>query len=149
VDGTTYSYLISNERKNKKILFDLGPRKDLENLSPAVRALLEGFEFNAPKDITELLHDAETPLDAINAVIFRSVNLLGVRVEFLTRDLAMSTLTTLVICPYFRLQQNLSSVLAPSVMSTTQYPTRTVLYWPLTSRKNGHVFQFGILIFYL
>ncbi|KAH8834701.1 beta-lactamase-like protein [Flagelloscypha sp. PMI_526] len=74
VDGTTYSYLISNERKNKKILFDLGPRKDLENLSPAVKALLEGFEFNAPKDITELLHDAETPLDAINAVIFSHVH---------------------------------------------------------------------------
>ncbi|KAH8834696.1 hypothetical protein DL96DRAFT_1701725 [Flagelloscypha sp. PMI_526] len=74
LNGTTYSYLISNSKKNKKILFDLGPRKDLENLAPAVRAFLNGFNFNAPKDITELLHDAETPLDAINAVIFSHVH---------------------------------------------------------------------------
>ncbi|KAH8834700.1 beta-lactamase-like protein [Flagelloscypha sp. PMI_526] len=74
LDITTYSWLISNKKKNKKILFDLGPRKDVENLSPAVRALTKGFELNAPKDITELLHNAETPLDAINAVIFSHVH---------------------------------------------------------------------------
>ncbi|KAH8834697.1 beta-lactamase-like protein [Flagelloscypha sp. PMI_526] len=74
LNATTYSYLISNKEKNKKVLFDLGPRKDLENLSPAARALLSQFEFNAAKDITELLHEAETPLDAINAVIFSHVH---------------------------------------------------------------------------
>jgi hypothetical protein len=128
LNATTYSYLISNKEKNKKVLFDLGPRKDLENLSPAARALLSQFEFNAAKDITELLHEAETPLDAINAVMFRSVDLRSVVAHFLIGDLAMFMLIMLVICPYFHLRLNLSLVLGPSVMFTTRFPIPTVLY---------------------
>ncbi|KAH8824851.1 beta-lactamase-like protein [Flagelloscypha sp. PMI_526] len=68
----SYSFLISNG--NKKVLFDLGPRKDLENLSPISRGYTEIIKWNITKDITDRLHDAETPLDAINAVIFSHVH---------------------------------------------------------------------------
>ncbi|KAH8810526.1 hypothetical protein DL96DRAFT_1716765 [Flagelloscypha sp. PMI_526] len=71
LDPTNYAFLLTNSKANKKVLFDLGPRKDPQNFSPATRALTPSVvDFNVQKDVTELLHEAETPLDAINAVIW-------------------------------------------------------------------------------
>ncbi|KAH8809486.1 hypothetical protein DL96DRAFT_567215 [Flagelloscypha sp. PMI_526] len=68
---SSYSFLISNEKKHQKIMFDLGIRKDSENFAPAVLAQFAGTStFTVEHDITEQLHAAGTPLEAINAVIW-------------------------------------------------------------------------------
>ncbi|KAH8799204.1 beta-lactamase-like protein [Flagelloscypha sp. PMI_526] len=67
---TNYAFLVSSAKQGKKVLFDLGPRKDTENFAPATRALTSVVNFNVQKDVIQLLHEAETPLEAINAVIW-------------------------------------------------------------------------------
>jgi phosphoribosyl 1,2-cyclic phosphodiesterase len=52
-------------------MFDLGIRKDPENLSPPVTAKLAwSSAFTVSQDITEQLHAAGTPLESVNAVIW-------------------------------------------------------------------------------
>ncbi|KAH8801235.1 hypothetical protein DL96DRAFT_1563993 [Flagelloscypha sp. PMI_526] len=68
---SAYSFLISNEEKNQKVMFDLGIRKDMENFAPVMAAQFAGTgAFTVNQDITEQLHAAGTPLEAINAVIW-------------------------------------------------------------------------------
>jgi hypothetical protein len=54
-------------------MFDLGVRKDPQNLVPALAALAtpDVFQIEQPKDITELLQDGGIPLASIDAVIWR------------------------------------------------------------------------------
>ena len=57
----------------QKVLFDLGIRKDWEKLDPAIveRFAAHGHKVSVEKGISEVLDEAGTGKDNINAVIWR------------------------------------------------------------------------------
>jgi hypothetical protein len=68
-----FSFLVEHKPSQKRLMFDLGIRKDPQNLVPALAALAtpDVFQIEQPKDITELLQDGGIPLASIDAVIWR------------------------------------------------------------------------------
>ncbi|KAK7022881.1 hypothetical protein VNI00_016868 [Paramarasmius palmivorus] len=71
-----YSFLI--EHDGQRILFDLGTRKDQENLSPAYRAMLStigGFNITVEKDVVEQLEDGGIDAKDIDTVIWSHTHL--------------------------------------------------------------------------
>ncbi|KAJ3012767.1 hypothetical protein HKX48_006095 [Thoreauomyces humboldtii] len=62
-----YSFLIENERLGKKYLFDLGVRKDWENLPAFVVTRLKGIgaEITVEKNVVEILGDVHGTVDGI------------------------------------------------------------------------------------
>lgn len=67
-----YAFLIEHS-SGRKILFDLGPRKDFTKLAPAVQGLLAHAEFDmsVDLDVTEQLKAGGVSLDEIDTVIWR------------------------------------------------------------------------------
>jgi glyoxylase-like metal-dependent hydrolase (beta-lactamase superfamily II) len=69
---TSISFLIEHANSNSKILFDCGARKDLENLSPRMKARLnvnvKGLKIE--KDVHEIVQEAGVGLDELNATIW-------------------------------------------------------------------------------
>ncbi|KAF5366426.1 hypothetical protein D9758_009780 [Tetrapyrgos nigripes] len=71
-----YSFLI--EHGKRRVMFDLGPRKDMENFSPKLK---EGFPshpgFNLPveKDVVEQLTEGGVELESVDAVIWSHTHL--------------------------------------------------------------------------
>ncbi|KAF7327361.1 Metallo-beta-lactamase superfamily protein [Mycena kentingensis (nom. inval.)] len=66
------AFLVEHKPSKKKFMFDLGMRKDPENLSPAFAQLFssKAITFEPFKDITELLTDAKIPLESIETVVW-------------------------------------------------------------------------------
>ncbi|KAF5379633.1 hypothetical protein D9757_009207 [Collybiopsis confluens] len=66
-----YSFLIEHPN-GRKMLFDLGVRKDSSNYSPVLQRLLSQGKFNVKvdKDITERLKEGGISLDQIDTVIW-------------------------------------------------------------------------------
>lgn len=71
-DAPSFSFLIEHP-SGAKVLFDLGIRKDWENLSPAIveRFKVVGHQPRADKNISEILDEAGIGKQSINAVIWR------------------------------------------------------------------------------
>ncbi|KAJ7327575.1 beta-lactamase-like protein [Mycena albidolilacea] len=67
-----YSFLVEHKSSQKRLMFDLGVRKDPENTPPAfASAFSSGFAQLEPyKDITVLLQDGGINLTSIDAVIW-------------------------------------------------------------------------------
>lgn len=67
----TFSWLIVNKRSQKHVLFDLGARKDWEDLPPHVAAIIESScaGIRVTDDVPSVLGRAGIPLDNIKAVI--------------------------------------------------------------------------------
>lgn len=67
----TFSWLIVNERSEEHVLFDLGARRDWENLPPHVSAIIESScaGINVTEDVPSILERANIPLDNIKAAI--------------------------------------------------------------------------------
>ncbi|KAJ6488568.1 beta-lactamase-like protein [Mycena vitilis] len=67
-----FSFLIEHKESQKRLMFDLGIRKDPQNLVPNLAAFFtEGVAtIEQDRDITELLKDGGIPLTSINAVIW-------------------------------------------------------------------------------
>ncbi|KAF9888166.1 hypothetical protein FE257_009161 [Aspergillus nanangensis] len=68
----SFAFLIEHPTKNRKLLFDLGLRKDFANLPPAVHHFLSaaGWEVTVEKDVSEVLEENNNvTLDEIEAVI--------------------------------------------------------------------------------
>ncbi|KAJ7057886.1 hypothetical protein C8F01DRAFT_1151450 [Mycena amicta] len=67
-----FAFLIENQVTKQRVMFDLGPRKDLENAVPwfaaAVKAGLAAMPVE--KDIAEQLVEDGVPLESISAVIW-------------------------------------------------------------------------------
>ncbi|KAF8068092.1 beta-lactamase-like protein [Lyophyllum atratum] len=65
-----YAFLI--EHQGKRVMFDLGPRKDPENSAPAISNLVKDkiLQVFGEKDITDQLTEAGIPLESIEAVIW-------------------------------------------------------------------------------
>lgn len=63
-----YAFLIDHAPDDKRLMFDLGPRKDLQSLAPAIAESLQaasGAKFETEKDITERLIEGGIPLESI------------------------------------------------------------------------------------
>jgi hypothetical protein len=68
-----FAFLIEHRASGARILFDLGPRKDLLNGCPAIAAALRNGSVVMPveRDIVEQLEDAGVDVGSISAVIWR------------------------------------------------------------------------------
>ncbi|KAJ3170941.1 hypothetical protein HDU87_008643 [Geranomyces variabilis] len=62
-----FSFLVENPRTGKKVLFDLGVRKDWENFPPKVVARLKaaGAKISVEKNVAEILGDLKNEIDEI------------------------------------------------------------------------------------
>ncbi|KAJ7264165.1 beta-lactamase-like protein [Mycena rebaudengoi] len=67
-----FAFLIQHKKTKKRLMFDLGTRKDVENAVPSIAdAFAAGaFTLDEPKDITELLQEGGIPLKSIDSVIW-------------------------------------------------------------------------------
>jgi hypothetical protein len=70
-DICSYAFLITHD--DRHVLFDLGIRKDWENLVPSTVALLKdwGTMLTVEKDVVDILRDGGTDLDKIDAAVWR------------------------------------------------------------------------------
>jgi hypothetical protein len=68
-----YSFLVEHKSSQKRLMFDLGIRKDPENTSPAfASAFSSGFAQLEPyKNITILLQNGGINLTSVDAVVWR------------------------------------------------------------------------------
>jgi len=65
-----FSFFIENHAKDKRIVFDLGIRKDPENGTPAFRERVKTFKMDVLKDVATQLNDAGIELESVDAVIW-------------------------------------------------------------------------------
>ncbi|KAJ7638203.1 beta-lactamase-like protein [Roridomyces roridus] len=67
-----YAFLIENTTTKQRVMFDLGPRKDLENGATYVKEAVKAGHLRMPvsKDATEQLEEAGVDLKSISAVIW-------------------------------------------------------------------------------
>ncbi|KAK4119085.1 hypothetical protein N657DRAFT_321601 [Parathielavia appendiculata] len=67
-----FSFLVKHPSLDRSIVFDLGIRKDWENLSPAVLSQLKnhGWNVHVDKDVSEILHDAGVNVNKVEAIIW-------------------------------------------------------------------------------
>lgn len=66
-----YSFLIEHP-SGRKLLYDLGTRKDLENLAPSILDMINtpGWEFKVERDVAEILEENGVATGSIEAVIW-------------------------------------------------------------------------------
>lgn len=71
-DCPVWSFLIENT-EGRKVLFDLGTRKDWKNLAPVVsnRLIRMGWEITVEKNVTEILELSGVKGEELEAVIWR------------------------------------------------------------------------------
>ncbi|KAF8189876.1 hypothetical protein K438DRAFT_1592687 [Mycena galopus ATCC 62051] len=67
-----FAFLVENTTTKKRVLFDLGPRKDLENGAPSIAAAVKAGYMAMPvsKDIGEQLAEDGVDLNTISGVIW-------------------------------------------------------------------------------
>jgi glyoxylase-like metal-dependent hydrolase (beta-lactamase superfamily II) len=67
-----FSYLIQHPSLNRSILFDLGIRKDWENLSPQLLSQIKtlGWILNVEKDVHTIIDEAGLDADSVEAIIW-------------------------------------------------------------------------------
>ncbi|KAH7927167.1 hypothetical protein BV22DRAFT_1032176 [Leucogyrophana mollusca] len=72
-----FSFLIEHPTSGKRLVFDLGVRKDPMNYPPAVVEMFEKGVFGATveKDVATLLEEGGIPLNSVNAVIWSHTHL--------------------------------------------------------------------------
>ncbi|KAL8976210.1 MAG: hypothetical protein Q9205_007740, partial [Flavoplaca limonia] len=73
IDCPAYSFLIEHEQSGQKILFDLGVRKDWENLAPRIfNGIREkGWSVTVEKGVADILKDGGVEPSCISAVVWR------------------------------------------------------------------------------
>ena len=73
LDAPTFSFLIEHPTSGRKVLFDLGMRKDWENLAPVIVRQIEnaGTKVNVEKGVADILNDGGVKPEAIEAIIWR------------------------------------------------------------------------------
>ncbi|KAJ7738320.1 hypothetical protein B0H16DRAFT_1761374 [Mycena metata] len=79
-----FAFLIENTTTQQKVLFDLGPRKDLENGAPGVAEAVKAGHLAMPisKDIVEQLSENGVEPKSISAVIWRRVKISSLFLKF-------------------------------------------------------------------
>jgi len=68
-----YVFLVEHENSGRRILFDLGIRKDFEEYPPAVKAYHKAFEFKTGEEVFDILRDRGIDLNTIEAIVWRYV----------------------------------------------------------------------------
>jgi hypothetical protein len=71
--ATSYSFLVENKAKGKRVLFDLGLRKDL-GWTPKIWNVVKDVKFEIDKDVPTQLVEGGVPLESVDAVIWRWVS---------------------------------------------------------------------------
>ncbi|KAF7323958.1 Metallo-beta-lactamase superfamily protein [Mycena kentingensis (nom. inval.)] len=66
-----FAFLIEHADLNRRVMFDLGLRKDMENTAPSVRAILQENFPNTEKDIVDLLEESGINVGSVDAIIWR------------------------------------------------------------------------------
>lgn len=69
--GLSWSFLIENIAKDKRVVFDLGIAKNTKLWPPAVVAQLEMFQMRVDKDVATQLKEGGILLEKVDAVIWR------------------------------------------------------------------------------
>lgn len=67
--ATSYSFLVENKAKGKRVLFDLGLRKDL-GWTPKIWNVVKDVKFEIDKDVPTQLVEGGVPLESVDAVIW-------------------------------------------------------------------------------
>ncbi|KAI4201314.1 MAG: hypothetical protein LQ350_003352 [Teloschistes chrysophthalmus] len=72
LDCPAFSFLIEHPKSHQKVLFDLGVRKDWENLSARIVKRLKdgGWQVEVEKGVADILKENNVDLKSINAVIW-------------------------------------------------------------------------------
>ncbi|KAJ7091437.1 beta-lactamase-like protein [Mycena belliarum] len=72
IDFPMHAFLVEHTATQKRLMFDLGMRKDPLDFVPSIAAMFASGSFilNETKDITELLQDGGIPLRSIDTVIW-------------------------------------------------------------------------------
>jgi beta-lactamase superfamily II metal-dependent hydrolase len=72
VDGDLLAFLVENPTKQTRVMFDIGLRKDVQNLAPSVAKLFSDgvFKFDVEDDIPTQLKKGNVSLESIDAVIW-------------------------------------------------------------------------------
>lgn len=73
LDCPAYSFLIEHPANGRKVLFDLGVRKDWKNLAPRIADRIRGggWQVTVEKDVAEILEEGGVKLADVNAIIWR------------------------------------------------------------------------------
>ena len=75
LDCPSFSFLIEHPTSSRKLLFDLGMRKDWENLAPVIWSQIKtiGSKITVSKGVADILIDGGVKPEAIEAIIWRQV----------------------------------------------------------------------------
>lgn len=75
MDCPAYSFLIEHAASGQKFLFDLGVRKDWENLVPTLANHIkqEKWQINVEKGVAEILEEGGIKPKDINGIIWRLI----------------------------------------------------------------------------
>lgn len=68
-----YSFLVEHPTSGRRVVFDLGMRKDRENAAPALQEALGKFEATIEYDVAEQLRAGGIDLASVEAIIWRCV----------------------------------------------------------------------------
>ena len=73
LDCPAYSFLIEHPPSGRKVLWDLGVRKDWENFAPRIRKRIRdgGWQVTVEKGVAEILEEGGLCPEDIDAVIWR------------------------------------------------------------------------------
>ncbi len=66
-----YVFLVEHEGLARRVIFDLGIRKDLDEYAPFVKAYHKAFQIQGGEEVFDLLRDGGIDLNTIEAVIWR------------------------------------------------------------------------------
>lgn len=78
--ANAFAFLIEHPTTKQKVVFDLGVRKDANELSsPFWKGFRENFVIDVEKDVAEILQDNSVDLTSIEAIIWRCANTLTAR----------------------------------------------------------------------
>lgn len=67
-----FSFLVENPRSSRTVVFDLGIRKDFENLAkPLWDGLKRVFEVEVEKDVAHILKENGVKLESVEGIIWR------------------------------------------------------------------------------
>ena len=73
LDCPAYSFLIEHPPSGRKILWDLGVRKDWENFAPRIQKRIRdgGWQVTVEKGVAELLEEGGVKPEDIDSIIWR------------------------------------------------------------------------------
>ncbi|KAJ3576526.1 hypothetical protein NPX13_g3670 [Xylaria arbuscula] len=92
-----YVFFVENQRSGRRVIFDLGIRKDPENLAPFILAYHKDFTIQGGEDISEFLQTRGVGLDSVEAVIWSHHHL-----DHTGNPVGFPSTTELVVGPTFK-----------------------------------------------